>query len=107
MVQPIGTFGNERRNQFVAPGFKDFDLAVLKNTRIRENLNLELRGELFNLFNHTNLGFPNLVAIQGAPATPVNITALPFIVGYNPAAGTFNNTNGTSRQAQFAIKLLF
>ncbi len=107
MVQPVGTFGNERRNQFVAPGFKDFDLAVQKNTRIREGMNLEIRGELFNLFNHTNLGFPNLVAIQGAPATPANIAALPFIVGYNPVAGTFNNTNGTSRQAQFALKLLF
>ena len=114
-VQPIGTFGNERRDQFVAPGFKNFDFALVKNTRIREGMSLELRGELFNLFNHTNLGFPNLVAIQGAPATPLNVPGSPAagavtlnqIVGYNPAAGSFNSTNGTSRQAQFAAKFLF
>ena len=114
-VQPIGTFGNERRDQFVAPGFKDFDLALVKATRIREGMSLELRAELFNLFNHTNLGFPNLVAISGAPATPLNVPGSPAagavtlnqIVQYNPAAGSFNNTNGTSRQAQFAAKFLF
>ncbi len=106
-LQPIGTFGNERRDQFVAPGFKNADIALVKNTRIRENVNLELRGELFNLFNHTNLGFPNLVAIQGAPATPANTAILPLLISNNPVAGTFNNTNGTSRQAQFALKLLF
>lgn len=107
VVQPIGTFGTERRNQFVAPGFKNFDFSFVKNTRVRESMNLELRAELFNIFNHTNLGFPNLVAIQGAPATPANIANINRIVSYNPVAGTFSNTNGTSRQAQFAVKLLF
>ena len=115
MVQPIGTYGSERRNQLVAPGFKNFDMALVKNTRVSETVNLELRGELFNVFNHTNLGFPNLVAIQGAPATPANTPGSPAagavtlnqIVGYNPVAGSFNTTNGASRQAQFALKVLF
>jgi hypothetical protein len=115
MVQPIGTYGTERRNQLVAPGFKNFDMALVKTTRVGERINVELRGELFNVFNHTNLGFPNLVAIQGAPATPANTPGSPAagpvtlnqIVGYNPVAGSFNTTNGTSRQAQFALKVLF
>ncbi len=115
MVQPLGTIGNERRDSLVAPGFKNLDMALVKNTRLGENISVEVRGELFNVFNHTNLGFPNLVAIQGAPATPANTPGSPAagavtlnqIVGYNPAAGSFNSTNGTSRQAQFALKVLF
>jgi len=29
-------------------------MALLKNTRIRESVNLQFRAEAFNLFNHTN-----------------------------------------------------
>lgn len=79
MVQPIGTYGSERRDELVAPGFKDFDMALVKSTRVGENINVELRAELFNVFNHTNLGFPNLVAIQGAPATPANTPGSPAV----------------------------
>lgn len=110
VAQPVGTVGNEPRNQLTAPGFKNFDMGLIKNTLLRDNVNLELRAEFFNIFNHTNLGFPNLVSVTGANASapnPGNPTAYNPSVQYNGAAGQITTTNGTSRQIQFSFKLLF
>jgi len=49
-----GASGNERRGAVNGPGLWRYDMALLKNTRIRESLNLQFRAEAFNLFNHTN-----------------------------------------------------
>jgi hypothetical protein len=51
----FGSEGNEKYNQFRAPGFQEWDAALLKNTPIRESVNFQLRFEFFNLFNHPNL----------------------------------------------------
>ncbi len=52
---PNGTEGNERMNQFRNPGYADTDLTVRKTTAISERVNLELRLDMFNLFNRVNL----------------------------------------------------
>ena len=49
-----GASGNERRGAVNGPGLWRYDMALLKNTRIRESVNLQFRAEGFNLFNHTN-----------------------------------------------------
>lgn len=49
-----GASGNERRGVVNGPGLWRYDMALLKNTRIRESVNLQFRAEAFNLFNHTN-----------------------------------------------------
>ena len=51
-----GTFGNEQRNQFYGPGLTQVDFSVFKNTPITERVTTQLRIEMFNIFNHTNLG---------------------------------------------------
>ena len=51
-----GTFGTTKRNQFRQFGYHDIDLAVIKNTKITERVNFQLRFELFNVFNILNLG---------------------------------------------------
>ncbi len=97
-LQPAGTVGNERRNQLYAAGLQDYDFATIKNTRFKfrtQELNAEFRAEFFNLFNHTNLGFPNFTAITNAAGT------------VNPAAGRVLTTATNSRQTQFSFKLLF
>ena len=53
-----GAFGDLRRNQVYGPGFGDIDLSVFKNTKIREKVTLQLRVEMFNLFNQHNYGQP-------------------------------------------------
>ena len=50
----IGTEGNERPNQFRTPGYADYDCTIKKVTPIAERVNLELRLDIFNLFNRVN-----------------------------------------------------
>ncbi len=55
----IGTFGNEGRNPIYGPGQYNLDASLFKVTTITERARLEMRWELFNAFNHANLGNPN------------------------------------------------
>lgn len=60
-VQPVGTLGSEGRNMFTLPGVTNFDLALLKDTRvpkISENFAVQFRAEFFNILNHANFGPP-------------------------------------------------
>ena len=52
---PTNPNGDLSRNLFTGPGFADVDLSVIKNISIRERLKLQLRAEMFNLFNRKNL----------------------------------------------------
>jgi hypothetical protein len=54
-----GTFGNVPRNSLRGPRFFNTDLSVFKNFRVTENVNAQFRTELFNVFNHVNLGQPD------------------------------------------------
>jgi hypothetical protein len=51
--------GNEIINGYRSPGYANTDFALLKNNRIREIANLQLRLEVFNLFNRASLGAIN------------------------------------------------
>jgi hypothetical protein len=57
--ETIGTLGSARRRFFSGPGLNNWDMALLKDTLIREGMNLEFRAELFNAFNHTQFGQPD------------------------------------------------
>ena len=53
-VAPRGlTFGDAGRNYLNNPSRLNFDLSLIKHTRIRETGELEFRAEAFNIFNHT------------------------------------------------------
>src|SRR3984893_1236211 len=54
-----GTFGNVARNSFFGPHFFNADASLSKNFLITEKLHGQFRAELFNAFNHVNLGQPN------------------------------------------------
>ena len=54
-----GTQGTMRRNQLFGPGFSDVDLSVFKTTSITERVNVQLRLEMFNIFNRYNFAAPN------------------------------------------------
>jgi hypothetical protein len=66
---PQGQYGTTRRNEYYNPGFSEVDLSVVKATKIREGITLQLRAEMFNLFNRINLapvGFPKAGDNSGA-----------------------------------------
>jgi len=105
-IQPFGTLGDVPRDSLTGPGLLDLDFSVIKDTRITEKLNTEFRAEFFNVLNHTNLGLPVGAIFAGtrgslANPDPTNTT---FISG---TAGTITTASTTSRQIQFALKLIF
>ena len=88
-----GFYGNLGRDTLSGPGLATWDFSMLKDTSLHEQLHLQLRAELFNILNRANFNTPNLVVF-----TPS---------GVSPTAGVVTSTSTTSRQVQFAAKLLF
>ncbi len=43
------------RNTFFAPGMQTWNLSLTRTLKFSERVHLQLRGELFNAFNHPNL----------------------------------------------------
>jgi hypothetical protein len=99
-VTAVGTcanlLGNGGRNEIYGPGLVDFDFSVIKDTKIGERLDVQFRAEMFNIFNRANFN-PPLVnqVLFGQDGSP------------NSAAGALDSTSTTSRQVQFALKLIF
>jgi carboxypeptidase family protein len=89
-------FGNLGRNVIIGPGFVNTDFSVLKTTKITESLRVQFRAEAFDLFNHANFGQPGRVAQVGSTTFGV-ISNTRFPTG----------DSGSSRQIQFALKLIF
>jgi Carboxypeptidase regulatory-like domain len=94
--EALGQLGNASRRFFSGPGLNNWDMALLKDTAIREQMRLEFRCELFNAFNHAQFQSPD-----------GNIADLPT------AANNFTGTFGQSLAAnpprimQLSLKLLF
>src|SRR5205814_5038895 len=57
---PIRVQGNAGRNTIQQPGIDNWDMGVYKNFRMRDRLNLQVRWETFNTWNHTQFGSANL-----------------------------------------------
>jgi transposase len=54
----FGTRGNSKRRMFYGPGIDNYDMALHKVTSFTEGRSLELRLEMFNVFNHAQF-YPN------------------------------------------------
>jgi hypothetical protein len=88
-----GFYGNLGRDTLIGPGLGTWDFSAVKDTTIREGLTLQFRAEIFNLLNRANFNTPNLIVF-----TPT---------GLSGTAGAITSTSTTSRQVQFALKLLW
>ncbi len=53
------TWGNSSRDSIFAPGFWNWDISALKNFKVTERLQFQLRADFLDAFNHFNLGSPN------------------------------------------------
>jgi len=88
----VGNQGTSGRNHLRLDGLTDLDAAVSKAVSIKENYNLQIRCEVFNLLNHPNFsGFQN------------TLTANPAASGF----GTYTSTATNMRQMQIALRLQF
>jgi hypothetical protein len=59
LTSPGGGFGDLGRNVLRGPRQTRIDLALSKETRLSERLNVELRLEGFNVLNHANFALPS------------------------------------------------
>jgi len=89
-----GRFGALGRDTFRGPAYYDYDFAMIKDTPFgrrasgAERIDLQFRGEFFNLFNIVNMGLPSNI-----------LTGSGF--------GEISKTAGTSRQIQVSLKLIY
>jgi hypothetical protein len=90
----VDRFGNLGRNVVIGPDFHNTDLSILKTVIVNGGARLQFRVDLFDVFNHPNLGPPG--NIVGTP-TFGRITRTRMPTG----------ESGSSRQIQLAVKLVF
>lgn len=111
-TQPLaGQFGNSGRNILREPGINNWDIGALKNLALYERLNLQLRLESFNTFNHAQYGVDptSASAAAGGPGTG----AVDRNVNDQAIYGSANNNFGKvisarpGRILQLGAKIIF
>ncbi len=85
---PLGLLGNERPAQLDVPGYRNVDASLFRSFDIRESLKFQLRTEVSNVFNLTNLG---------TPSAAINSSTYGQITG----------SGGTNRIIQIGGRILF
>ena len=75
--------GNERRGVINGPGFNRLDVGIFRNFRIFEELVFQLRGEAFNVANHTNWQGVGTTATTASTFGQVTSTRDPRILQAN------------------------
>jgi len=90
---PAGQFGDAGRNIMTGPGIANLDFSLYRNILFHtEGHRLQLRAEVFNLFNHPNFDIPNHV--MGSP-------------NFGEVLSENSYGNKPPRQIQVGIKYIF
>jgi len=93
-----GTLGTGvGRDSLRAPGLLNVDLAISKNVNLGKGPYLQLRAEVFNLFNRVNYGAPN---------SAIFVATADGGAAYNANAGQITSA-GPPRQVQLGMKVVF
>jgi hypothetical protein len=109
--------GDVGRNALRGPGFFQLDLSVMKNFPITEAVKVQFRADIFNIFNHPNFANPDGGICSAVASSSAGPPFVPASCTINPNFGVTGETvadsigsqigNGTARQAQFSLKLMF
>ena len=120
------TAGDAGRNILTGPGIVNFDIAFYKNFRWGEGRMVQLRWEIYDLFNTPNPGsaIGNVFATDAQPTpgfaffpskTPARVTGVipeNLLNARDPVTGDFtfltrSFMNTSSRRMQFGVKFIF
>jgi len=105
---PVSGIGNLARNKYYGPGFGSVDFSVIKNVPITERVKVQLRADMFNLFNRINLasGVGAVGASCGTtvPGAPCNTSAGFGLV--SDTIGDFNGAPGLGPGEAFNLQLV-
>jgi hypothetical protein len=97
---PANRLGDAGRNVARGPGLIDWDTSLFRNipvTRVSDSFRIQFRFEVFNVINHTNFN----------PATSTSLQLFTQALTPITSAGNLTSTSTTSRQLQFALKVLW
>ena len=93
-VLPLaGTYGNVARGALRGPGFFNVNTSLFKRIPLKERLNMQFRVEAFNVLNHANFRYPELIIFSGND--------------FAGSAGVIPSTANRERQIQLALRLEF
>ena len=106
-------FGSAPRNGFYGPGYRNFDFSFSKDTKLTERVNMQLRADFFNLFNHPNFANPllpsfnvlwnnNGISPTGTGQGFFPLTVTPDVGAQNPFLG-----GGGPRDIQLSARFSF
>ena len=90
-----GFFGTLGRGTVTGPDRFTLDFSLLKAVKLTEGANLQFRAEFFNILNNVNFSTPGTTSITNSRGS------------IRRSFGEARNTVTTSRQIQFALKILF
>jgi hypothetical protein len=100
-----GRPGDVSRGFLRGPGLFNWDMSLNKDTPLKalgEAGMLQFRMEIFNILNHANFAMPN-----GSVFTGATTHFSPYSEAPLSTAGVITSTVTTSRQIQFALKVIF
>ena len=109
-LPPVGSIGlGCSRNNLQGPGLNNWDLSLQKTVQVKERFRVVLRGEAFNVFNHTQFtGINSTLNFSGL--TNPTYTNLPYnssgkltnITGFGTVSGV-----ASPRTMQLVMKVQF
>jgi outer membrane receptor protein involved in Fe transport len=112
-----GTFGDAGRNTLIGPGFANVNFSLAKEFTLRESLKLEVRADMFNVFNHISWANPDanvgIGCSNNLSAPPVNgvcplVNTTPGVPQIaDGTAGSITKTVGGTRMIQLGAHIRF
>ena len=85
----------------IGPGLSQWDMSLIKNTKITERLSLELRWEVYNILNRANFSLSSLDNTGGSSTFGL-INQTPDVSAGNPVIA-----QGGPRNMNYTIKFIF
>jgi hypothetical protein len=101
-----GILGNAARGILRGPGLREWDFSLVKDTAFPlsgDQGSVQFRMEVFNILNHPNFGMPASATVFNGATSVLGAYQQASLAG----VGQITTTATTSRQIQFALKLLF
>ena len=92
-----GFEGDAKRGSIRGPGFANVNLSMLKDITLGGSRRVQVRAEVFNVFNRSNFALPNGGVFQGATELEAPL----------PNAGRITELVSQPRQLQLSMKFMF
>lgn len=100
------SYGSAGRGVVRGPGIDNWDMAVFKNFRFTETVNLQFRAEFFNVLNHAQYTNPGTAATFAPDPTAAAGSFPNRFIQTNTVFGVITGTRDP-RNIQFGLKLNF